>query len=53
MSAAARTVERWKGYVRGVLAQIAQGRSGNPCDWLLAVAGLSYILAVALFRWRG
>jgi multisubunit Na+/H+ antiporter MnhB subunit len=35
------------------LVQIAQGRSGSPFDWLCAVAGLSYVLAVAFFRWRG
>lgn len=35
------------------LAQIARGRSGSPFDWLCAVAGLSYVLAVAFFRWRG
>ncbi len=35
------------------LVQIAQGRSGNPYGWLLAVSGLSYLAAIALFRWRG
>jgi hypothetical protein len=35
------------------LVQIAQGRSGNPYGWLLAVSGLAYLLAIALFRWRG
>jgi hypothetical protein len=35
------------------LAEIARGHSGQPYDWLLAAAGLAYILAVALFRWRG
>ena len=35
------------------LVQVAQGHSGNPYSWLLAVAGLTYVLAIALFRWRG
>jgi hypothetical protein len=35
------------------LVQIARGHSGSPYDWLLAVGGLSYIFAVAFFRWRG
>jgi hypothetical protein len=35
------------------LVEIARGRSGDPYGWLLAIAGLSYVLAVAVFRWRG
>jgi hypothetical protein len=35
------------------LVAIARGHSGHPYDWLLAVSGLSYLLAIALFRWRG
>jgi hypothetical protein len=35
------------------LTEIAQGHSGNPYTWLCAIAGLSYLLAVAFFRWRG
>ena len=35
------------------LVAIARGRSGHPYDWLLAVSGLTYLLAVALLRWRG
>jgi hypothetical protein len=35
------------------LVQVAQGRSGSPYYWLAAIGGLSYILAVAFFRWRG
>ena len=31
----------------------ARGQSGSPYDWLLAIAGLAYALAVAWFRWRG
>jgi len=35
------------------LTQIATGHTGRPYDWLLAVAGIAYIAAVAFFRWRG
>jgi hypothetical protein len=35
------------------LVATARGRSGSPYDWLLAIAGLTYLLAVAWFRWRG
>ena len=35
------------------LVQVAQGHSGSPYDWLSAIAGLAYLLAVAFFRWRG
>ena len=35
------------------LIATARGQSGSPYDWLLAVGGLAYILAVAYFRWRG
>ncbi len=35
------------------LIAIARGRSGHPYDWLLAVSGLSYLLAIAFLRWRG
>jgi hypothetical protein len=34
------------------LYEIANGRSGNPYGWLAAVAGISYILAVAFLRRR-
>lgn len=34
------------------LVQLAQGHS-NPYDWLLAISGPSYLLAVVFFRWRG
>ena len=30
-----------------------RGQSGSPYDWLLAIAGLTYLLAVAWFRSRG
>jgi hypothetical protein len=26
---------------------------GHPYDWLLAISGLSCLLAIAFFRWRG
>jgi hypothetical protein len=35
------------------LTQIASGHTGRPYDWLLAVGGIGYLLAVAFFRWRG
>jgi len=35
------------------LVEIAQGHSGSPFTWLCAIGGLSYLLAVAFFRWRG
>ena len=30
----------------------AQGRSGHPYDWLVAISGFTYLLALAFFRWR-
>ena len=35
------------------LVQIAEGHSGNPYSWLLAISGLAYLLAVGFQRWRG
>jgi hypothetical protein len=35
------------------MVAVAQGHSGNPYGWLLALSGLAYIAAVAFFRWRG
>ena len=35
------------------LVATARGQSGQPYDWLLAIAGLAYALAVGWFRWRG
>jgi hypothetical protein len=35
------------------LVEISAGHSGRPYDWLCAIGGLSYALAVAFFRWRG
>jgi uncharacterized YccA/Bax inhibitor family protein len=37
----------------GWLVEIARGHSGNPYEWLGALGGLAYALAVAFFRWRG
>jgi hypothetical protein len=35
------------------LTEIARGHSGSPYDWLCAIGGLAYLLAIAFFRWRG
>jgi len=35
------------------LVEIARGHDGAPYTWLGALAGLTYILAVAYLRWRG
>ena len=35
------------------LVEIARGHSGAPYTWLGALAGVSYLLAVAVLRWRG
>ena len=35
------------------LVQTARGHSGHPYDWLAAIGGLAYLVAVAAFRWRG
>jgi len=35
------------------LVEVARGHSGEPYGWLGAIAGLTYVAAVALFRWRG
>ncbi len=35
------------------IVELAAGRDGDPYTWLASVAGLAYILAVALLRWRG
>jgi len=34
------------------LVQIAQGHSGHPYDWLGAIGGLAYLLALVFYRWR-
>ena len=35
------------------LVAVAQGNTGDPYGWLLAIGGLAYVAAVAFFRWRG
>jgi hypothetical protein len=35
------------------IVELAEGHDGNPYTWLASVAGLAYILGVALLRWRG
>jgi len=35
------------------LVEIARGHSGNPYSWLLAISGVSYLIAVVILRWRG
>jgi len=35
------------------LVEIARGHDGAPYTWLGALAGLTYVLAVAYLRWRG
>jgi hypothetical protein len=35
------------------LVEVARGHSGSPYNWLCAIGGLAYVLAVAFFRWRG
>ena len=35
------------------LVEIARGHDGSPYTWLGAVAGVAYVVAVALLRWRG
>ena len=35
------------------LVATARGQNGHPYDWLLTISGLSYLLAIAFFRWRG
>jgi hypothetical protein len=43
-----------RGTIRGLtMVEIAQGRGGHPYDWLVAISGFSYLLALAFFRWRG
>ena len=35
------------------LVEVARGHSGAPYTWLGALAGFTYLLAVAFLRWRG
>ena len=34
------------------LVEIGHGRSGAPYDWLGAIGGLGYLLAILTLRWR-
>ncbi len=36
----------------GFLVEVAKGHSGNPFMWLGAIAGLAYMAAIAVLRWR-
>jgi hypothetical protein len=35
------------------MIEVARGNSGSPYGWLGAVAGLTYLAAIAFMRWRG
>ena len=35
------------------LVAIARGQSGSPYDWLCAIGGVAYLIALGLLRWRG
>jgi hypothetical protein len=35
------------------VVEIARGHSGMPYAWLGAIAGLAYLIAIAVFRFRG
>jgi hypothetical protein len=35
------------------VVELARGRDGEPYTQLMAVAGVAYVAAVALLRWRG
>ena len=35
------------------VVELARGHDGNPYGWLGAIAGLSYLVAVIVFRIRG
>ena len=35
------------------MIEVAQGHNGNPYGWLGAIAGLTYLAAIAFMRWRG
>lgn len=36
----------------GFLVEVSQGHSGSPYTWLGAIAGLVYLLAIGVLRWR-
>lgn len=35
------------------IVELARGHSGAPYDWLGAIAGLTYLIAIVVFRLRG
>ena len=35
------------------IVEVARGHDGSPYTWLAAVAGITYLVAVAVFRLRG
>jgi len=35
------------------LVAIARGHTGSPYDWLCAIGGVAYLIALGLLRWRG
>src|SRR3954454_3650614 len=37
----------------GFVVEIARGHDGNPYGWLGAVAGIAYLVAIAVLRFRG
>jgi len=35
------------------IVELAKGRSGNPYGWLGAIGGVTYLVAIVVFRIRG
>jgi presenilin-like A22 family membrane protease len=33
--------------------ELARGRTGSPYAWLGAIGGLTYLVAIVIFRFRG
>ena len=38
--------------IGGLFYELAQGRDGNPYGLILAIAGVTYLAALAVLRWR-
>lgn len=36
----------------GFLVRVGEGHNGSPYTWLAAIAGLVYLLAIGVLRWR-
>jgi hypothetical protein len=34
------------------VVELARGHNGNPYAWLGAIAGIAYVIAIAVLRWR-